>query len=206
MSGGTLSLANGSGSALGFTSGIAVNSGATLFLSTVNQINNNASITLGGGTLARGNFSEGSTNTVGMGALSLTAAGSHLDFGIGSVGVLTFASFAPSGTTLTIDNWTGVAATTGTVFTDRLIFNSNQSGNLGSFNFAGFGSGAVQFDLGNGFWEVTPIPETETYFSGVVVLALILLHHRKQLRLLADRYRAFRRLRFSGANGTGVAL
>ena len=92
VSGGTLSLANGSGSSLGFTSGITVNSGATLFLAANNQINNTAQITLAGGTFRRGNFSEGTAGSAGAGALSLTAAGSHLDFGTGTVGILTFAS------------------------------------------------------------------------------------------------------------------
>ena len=205
VSGGTLTLANGSGSALGSTSAITVNSGATLFLGASNQINNTAQMTLFGGTFARGGFNEGSFNSPGVGALSLNAIGSHLDFGTGTVGILTFASFAPGAFTLTIDNWTGAAATVGTGLTDRLIFNSNQSGNLGSFNFTGFGPGAVQFDLLNGYFEITPVPEAGTYFSGAIVLALILLHHRKQLRQLLHRQRASRKPRFSAAHGTGVA-
>lgn len=206
VSGGTLSLANGSGSALGFTSGITVNSGATLFLGANNQINNTAQMTLAGGTFARGNFSEGSAASAGVGALSLTAAGSHLDFGTGTVGVLTFASFTSGGNTLTIDNWSGTAATLGiNGVTDRLIFSSSQSGNLGSFNFTGFGTGAAQFDLGNGYFEIVPVPEAGTYLSGSIVLALILLHHRKQLRQLIHRWLLSRRLRFSGTHGTGVA-
>ncbi|MEY2488319.1 MAG: hypothetical protein QOC70_261, partial [Verrucomicrobiota bacterium] len=140
VSGGTLTLANGSGSSLGFTSGITVNSGATLFLGGNNQINNTATMTLAGGTFTRGNFNEGGSSAAGIGALSLTATGSHLDFGTGTVGILTFASLAPGGFTLTIDNWTGTSSTQGTDgLTDRLIFASNQSGNLGSFNFTGFG-------------------------------------------------------------------
>jgi autotransporter-associated beta strand protein len=205
VSGGTLSLANGSGSSLGFTSGITVNSGAVLFLGANNQINNVAQITLAGGTFRRGNFSEGTGGSAGAGALSLTAAGSHLDFGTGTAGILTFASFASGGNTLTIDNWTGVPATMGTGLTDRLIFASNQSGNLGSFNFTGFGPGAAQIDLGNGYFEITPVPEAGTYFSGAIVLALILLHHKKQLRQFLHRQRASRKLRFSAAHGTGVA-
>jgi fibronectin-binding autotransporter adhesin len=205
VSGGTLSLANGSGSSLGFTSGITVNTGAILYLAANNQINNTAQITLAGGTFRRGNFSEGTAGSAGAGALSLTAAGSHLDFGTGTVGILTFASFTSGGNTLTIDNWTGVAATIGNGLTDRLIFASNQSGNLGRFNFTGFGSGAMQFDLGNGYFEVTPVPEAGTYFSGAIVFALILLHHRKQLRQVLERQRASRKARFSTAHGTGVA-
>jgi len=205
VSGGTLSLANGLGSSLGSTSGITVNSGAVLYLGANNQINNVATITLGGGTFRRGNFSEGSGTSAGVGALTLTAAGSHLDFGAGTAGILTFASFTSGGNTLTIDNWSGTAATMGTGLTDRLIFASNQSGNLASFNFTGFGPGAVQFDLGNGYFEITPVPEASTYFSGAIVFALILLHHRKQLRQLLHRQRVSRRPRFSAAHGTGVA-
>jgi hypothetical protein len=176
-----------------------------LFLGGNNQINNIATITLSGGTFRRGGFSEGSASTPGVGALTLTAAGSHLDFGTGSTGILTFASFTSGGNTLTIDNWSGVAASTGTSFTDRLIFASNQSGNLASFSFTGFGPGAVQFDLGNGYFEVTPVPEASTFFSGAIVLALILLHHRRQLRQLLHRQRASRKPRFSAVHGTGVA-
>ncbi|HWL95340.1 MAG TPA: hypothetical protein VNT79_17610, partial [Phycisphaerae bacterium] len=73
------------------------------------------------------------------------------------------------------------------------------------FNFTGFASGAVQFDLGNGYFEITPVPETGTYLSGSIVLALILFHHRRQLGRLVHRSRASRRLRFSRAHGTGVA-
>ena len=205
VNGGTLTLASGPGGALGSTSGITVNSGATLFLGASNQINNIATITLGGGTFAKGNFSEGTAGAAGAGALVLSAAGSHLDFGTGTAGVLTFASFAPGANTLTIDNWTGTANTVGTAFTDRLIFASDQSGNLGSFNFTGFGSGAVELDLGNGHWEITPVPEAGTWFSGAIVLALILFHHRRQLRLLVHRWRASRKLRFSVVQETSVA-
>jgi autotransporter-associated beta strand protein len=205
VSGGTLTLANSSGSALGFTSGITVNSGATLLLGANNQINNAAQITLSGGTFAKGNFSEGSASTAGMGALLLNAAGSHLDFGTGTVGVLTFASLTTGTFSLTIDGWTGTASTVGNGLTDRLIFASNQSANLSHFNFTGFAPGAMQVDLGNGYFEIVAVPEAGTYCSGLIVLALILFHHRKQLQQLVARRRASRKLRFSAAHGTGVA-
>lgn len=169
MSAGTLALATSAGSALGSTNGVTVNSGGTLLLGASNQINNSAGMTLAGGTFATGNFSEGATNAAGVGALTLTAAGSHLDFGTGTVGVLSFASFAPGANSLTIDNWTGLANTVGTASTDRLIFDLTQSANLASFTFSGYASGAVQFDLGNGFFEltpVTPVPEPATCLAG----------------------------------------
>jgi fibronectin-binding autotransporter adhesin len=158
ISGGTLTAAASSGRALGSTSGVTVNSGGTLLLGASNQINNTASITLGGGTFAKGNFSEGSTSTAGVGALTLSATGSHLDFGTGTVGTFNFASFNPGSNILTIDNWTGTAPTVGTVTTDRLIFASDQSANLGSFNFTGFGPGAMEFNLGGGYYEIAPVP------------------------------------------------
>lgn len=205
VNGGTLTLASGSGGALGFTSAITVNSGGTLLLGGHNQINNLASLTLAGGTFARGIFSEGALNAVGLGALNLTAAGSHVDFGTTTAGVITFASFAPGSFTLTIDNWSGSAGGMGNGSTDRLIFAVNQSGNLGRFDFTGFAPGAVQFDLGGGYWEVVPVPEAGTYLSGFIVFALILFHHRKQFRQLIQRRLGSRKPCFSTAGGTGVA-
>ncbi len=181
VSGGTLTLAAGPGGALGLTSGITINSGASLMLGANNQIKNSAPMTLAGGTFAKGNFSEGSISTAGVGALTLTAAGSHLDFGTGTVGALTFASFTPGAFSLAVDNWTGTAATVGGVGTDRLIFNSDQSARLSSFLFAGYAPGAVEFNLGGGFFEVVPIPETGLYFPGLLALAVILFHHRRQI-------------------------
>jgi hypothetical protein len=144
-------------------------------------------MTLAGGTFAKGNFSEGGISTAGVGALSLTAD-SHLDFGTGSVGTLTFASFTPGAFSLTIDNWTGTAATGGNILTDRLIFNSDQSANLSSFLFAGYAPGAVEFNLGGGFFEVVPVPETGLYLPGLLALAVIALRHRRQIVRVGGRW------------------
>ncbi len=182
---GTLLLGTTSGSALASTTSITVNSGGTLLLGASNQINNAAGVVLAGGTFAKGNFNEGATNSVGMGALTLTAAGSKLDFGTGTIGTLSFASFIPSGNILTILNWTGLVATVGNNATDRLIFNSSQSGNLASFAFSGFAAGATQFDLGGGFFEVTPlsaVPEPGTYAAGALALIALLYSQRRRLR------------------------
>ena len=176
------------GSALASTSSITINSGGTLFLGANNQINNAATMTLSGGTFARGNFSEGSTSSLGLGALILAASDSHLDFGTGTAGALTFASFSPGAYTLTIDNWTGTVAGQGNNLTDRLIFTSDQSANLGSFFFTGYGLGAVEIDLGGGYYEiVAAVPEPATFVSGAMVLGLLLFHHRRQIRRLFQR-------------------
>lgn len=174
---GTLKVATISGSALGSTTTITVNSGGTLLLGASNQINNTAPITLAGGTFAKGDFSEGSTSTAGAGGLTLSATGSHLDFGTGTAGTLTFASFIPGSFSLTIDNWTAG--------TDRLVFNSDQSANLSSFNFTGYGAGAFEVNLGGGYYEITPVapvPEPSTYIAGSLALGVLGYHLRRRLR------------------------
>jgi hypothetical protein len=92
---------------------MTVNSGGTLLLGANDQINNNATISLGGGAFAKGDFNEGTTSAIGVGALTLTASGSHIDFGTGTVGTLTFASLNASTFTLTVNNWTGNYNTVG---------------------------------------------------------------------------------------------
>ncbi|HZE57634.1 MAG TPA: autotransporter-associated beta strand repeat-containing protein [Chthoniobacterales bacterium] len=190
VNGGTLTVANGSGNALGSTSGVTVNSGGTFLLGASDQINNTATVTLAGGTFAKGDFSEGTTGSAGVGALTLTASGSKIDFGAGSVGVLTFASFTPGSFTLTIDNWTGTANTAGSPSTDRLIFTSDQSTNLSSFFFSGYAPGASEFNLGGGYWEVTPtaVPETSTWVAALLGLGVAAFHLiRRQRALVAVR-------------------
>jgi fibronectin-binding autotransporter adhesin len=177
ISGGTLKVATSSGSALGTTSAVTVNSGGTLLLGASNQINNTAPITLAGGTFAKGDFSEGSTSTAGTGALTLSATGSHLDFGTGTGGTLTFASFSPGGYSLTIDNWTAAG-------TDRLVFNSDQSANLSHFNFTGYAAGAFEIDLGGGYYEITPVApvaEPSTYVAAAFAVGALAYHQRRRL-------------------------
>ena len=189
---GTVTLAATSGSALGATNGITVNAGGTLLLGASNQINNSAGIILDGGTFAKGDFSEGAAGTVGIGALTLTAVGSHIDFGTGSVGVLNFASFDPSvdQLTITIDNWTGTANTAGGTGTDRLIFNSSQTANLALFEFTGYAPGASQFNLSGGFFEivpVAPVPEPSTWFTAALALTMVSLYQHRRIGRLFRR-------------------
>jgi fibronectin-binding autotransporter adhesin len=187
VNGGTLILSSTSGSALGSTTSVTVNAGGSVLLAANNQINDLAPMTLSGGTFAKGNFSEGSTTTAGVGALTLTASGSHIDFGSGTVGVLTFASFTPGAFTLTIDNWTGSGMTIGNSSTDRLIFAGDQTANLSSFVFTGYTSENVQFDLGNGFFEVVPVPETTTWIAAALAATVAGLHLVRRRRAATAR-------------------
>jgi fibronectin-binding autotransporter adhesin len=182
VSAGTLTAAGSSGSALGSTSSITVNSGGTLTLGANDQINNTAPITLAGGTFAKGNFSEGGAGSAGVGALTLTAAGSQIDFGSGTVGVLTFASFTPGAYTLTINNWTGTANTVGSGSTDRLIFASDQSLNLSSFSFTGFAPGAMEIALVGGYYEIVPVPEPSTWIVAAFVVVPVGFHLARRTR------------------------
>src|SRR5205807_2686468 len=95
--------------------------------------------------------------------------------------------FTTGGFTLIIDNWTGTANST--IFDgspDHLIFNSDQTSNLNSFWFTGYAPGATQFDLGGGYYEITPtvVPEPSTYAAGLLTLVGIGYLHRNQLRRL----------------------
>jgi autotransporter-associated beta strand protein len=190
VNGGTLIAAAVSGGAVGSTSAVTVNSGGTFMLGANDQINNAATVFLGGGTFAKGDFSEGSATAPGAGSLSLTSGDSHIDFGLGAVGTLSFTSFDPGFDffTINIDNWTGAPGMIGDETTDRLIFASSQSDNLASFVFAGYAGGAMQLDIGGGFYEVVPaVPEASTYAAGILALLLIPFHHRKQLRPIFQR-------------------
>ncbi len=177
----------GPNNGLATTSAVVVNSGGTLLLGASDQISNTRAIELAGGTIAKGNFSEGSASTAGFGALTLTDD-SFLNFGTGTVGVLTFASLdlTTDLNTLTVLNWTGTANTLGSGATDRLIFNASQSAaNLANINFAGFGNGATQFALAGGYYEVvpvTPVPEPGTYAAGLLIFAALLWSQRRRLR------------------------
>jgi autotransporter-associated beta strand protein len=174
INGGTLTAAASSGGALRSTSSITVNSGGTLLLGASDQINNTAGVTLSGGTFAKGTFSEGTaallTSTAGAGALTLSAAGSKLDFGTGTVGALVFGSLTAAGNALTIDNWTGTANLIGSTLTDRLVFNSDQTTNLNYFSFTGY-TGATEIALGNNDFAVVPltaVPEPRTFLPGIL--------------------------------------
>jgi hypothetical protein len=62
----------------------------------------------------------------------------------------------------------------GGIGTDRLIFNSDQAGNLNNFIFTGYGAGGMEFDLGSGFWEVVAaVPEPSTWFVGSLGVGMI---------------------------------
>jgi fibronectin-binding autotransporter adhesin len=181
VTGGTLVLAaGGTSAALGSTSSVQVNAGGTLLLGANDQIKDTAPVILAGGTFAKGDFHEGAIDTAGVGALSLTASGSQIDFGTGTTGILSFASFnpvsGPNTFTLTIANWTGMVNSPGNGLSDRLIFVSDPSAYLSSVSFDGYAPGAVEFLLPSGLYEVVPaapVPEPSTWVAAVLALGAI---------------------------------
>lgn len=196
INGGTLTAAGTSGSALGSTTSIIVNSGGTLLLGGNDQINNSATMTLNGGTFSKGNFSEGTSATgsggSGVGALTLQA-NSHIDFGTGTTGVLRFASFNPifngNTFTLTIDNWAGNYNQQGSGTTDRLLFDSDPSAYLADFYFTGYGAGGVEFNLGSGLFEVVAgVPEPGTWLTGFLICLGLANHRLKRGGDLISRF------------------
>ena len=188
---GQLIAAATSGSALGNTSAVTVNADGNLTLGASNQINDAAAVTLGGGTLSAGGFSEGTASSAGAGALNLTAAGSTIDFGTGSIGTLAFAIFNPGSNFLTIDNWTGTPGLIGDGTTDQLIFATDPTPNLGSFYFTGYDPGGVAILLSSGFYEVTPdfspVPEMNPAVASAFCALFGVLIHRRVVRRKAKQ-------------------
>lgn len=151
------------------------------------QVNNNAAITLSGGTITRG---SGVSET--FGALDLTGA-STLDFGSGIAGNLTFGAYegnaAPSAI-LTLNNFFGG---------NSLVLGSDISGyltpgtyNTGSFTNSHFVinsvSGGFTASVTGSTFTITAIPEPSTCLAAAGLLGLMLwpARHRLLRRLGAN--------------------
>ena len=189
--------------ALGNSTVINVNGGSFL-VTAENAVNDNAAINLGGGRMAvSGTFNE----TVG--ALTLSA-NSTIDFS-GFVGTLRFSGVGSwaSGANLAIWNWSGTtqsgtqinnyATPSNLVFTNNSTLTSNlanisfysDSGNSfvgNGFEVNGFSGGGSQI-IGDGS-QIIPVPETETYFYAVALLAgLVIQYIRRRAKRKVCRLR-----------------
>jgi autotransporter-associated beta strand protein len=159
-------------------SDVQINSGATLRLARPDQIISTAKIGLSGGTIATDGFDQGTTEAVGIGALTLSAD-SVIDFGILDQTVVHFAGSNGQTWDGTLDvwNWSGNAFAGGGP--DQLIFGNDGSGltaeQLSSIRFfsdsggmrIGFGPAAI---LMNG--EIVPVPEPTAKVAGIAMLAM----------------------------------
>jgi autotransporter-associated beta strand protein len=164
---GTLELNNTGVQALGATTSVSV-SGATLLVSVSNQVNDNAAVTLSGGTIQR---ASGVSEV--FGSLNLTSS-SFLDFSGGTAGTLTFSgiTYTPSALlALDIANFNQ-----GSV----LVFQTTNSLSMTGFTFSGSGGfGSSSFN-GSTF-TITAIPEPSTILTAGA-LALLLAGARIRFR------------------------
>lgn len=169
---GTVNLNRGGGDALIHTGDVIIE-GGTLLLGASNQIADSVDLTLDGGSLGTGGFSDV------LGSLTLSSS-STLDLGAGS-STLTFADGSYSAGTLTIDNWSGELTGGGT---DQIIFSSSLSSSfLDSVFWSDLGiSGARQLASG----EIVPIPEASTLLAGFALVGLALWQWRRAARLKGD--------------------
>ena len=171
VAGGTLAAGNG---ALGGTTNVAVNAGATLLLSSSGAVNDAATVTLSGGTIQRG--SGGVSETTGN--LSLTAD-SFLNYGTGQIGTLTFGTYSPT-FKLTVNNF---------LEGNVLRFTSNLSDNINTASLFAFDNGFVyDWDATTpGFFTITAIPEPSTYAAAAGLVGLLLWPARR--RIIKDTQR-----------------
>jgi autotransporter-associated beta strand protein len=195
INGGTLSI--GVKNTLTNTSSITVNNGGTLLFTNptgnvIDRIADTTPVTLNGGTINTGGFSEhGATNnTAGLGALTLQTT-SIIDMGSGT-SILAFADSHLSSWagTLKIYNWSGTPLLGNG--TDQLYFGNSSSGltsaQLGEINF--YSDGGVTLlsaatILADG--EIVPVPEPATWFAGALALAGLGYIQGKRIVLLRKR-------------------
>ncbi len=153
---GTTTLANSGGQVFGSVSGITINTGATLALGAANQINDNANLTLSGGTLNVGSFNES------MRQLSQTT-GSAIDY-LNDGSVLRFngvnGSVSGLGTvtgTMSINNWAGSLDGGGTE--QLVVYSTSGAPTVTNITFTDWGSATTvaRGDLGAGFYEIVPL-------------------------------------------------
>jgi hypothetical protein len=163
---GTLVLAGTEGNqALRLAGRITVGASGKLLLQSSDQVRDNASITLSGGTIQR----AGGVSEV-FGNLNLTTA-SFIDYGTGATGALRFGTYTP-GSLLTVLNFLpGNKLQFGSTLTEAQLNNAS----LFSFS-SGFTTGTE-----GGFFTITAIPEPSTYLAAAGLLALFLWPVRRRL-------------------------
>jgi hypothetical protein len=169
-----LALAASGSSAAGSVTSVGVSSGATLLVSQSNQVNNNAAVTLSGGTIRT---ASGVSEVFGN--LTVTGSG-FLDFGTTSyanANTISFGTYAYSTTPsalLTIDNFN---------FGSTMTFGSNlSSADLATFSFTNGGIASTSWNQGTSTFTITAIPEPSTYVAAIGLLALMLWPLRRRLR------------------------
>jgi autotransporter-associated beta strand protein len=137
---------------------LSVSNGATLLISTSDQVSNSSAVTLSGGTISR---ASGVSEVFGN--LNITAA-SFLNFGSGTTGNLQFQSYTNTGSALV---------------TVQSFFQGNSlqfasatfnAGNLAQFSFDNGYTTSIQGD----YFTITAIPEPSTVLAALGLAGLML--------------------------------
>jgi autotransporter-associated beta strand protein len=151
------------GGAIAATTNVSVANGATLLVAQSNQVNNDAVVTLSGGTVKT---AAGVSEVFGN---LIVSSASFLDFGATSyetAGSMSFGTYTPSAL-LTLNNFN---------FGSTLTFKSNLSGSITNSSFFTFNNGGIASSNWDGTtFTITAIPEASTYAAAAGLLALFLV-------------------------------
>ena len=182
---GRLSL--GASGSLSGTTAVTVASGATLLLGGNNQVNTNATVSLGG-TLSMG----AGTNRASQTFSTLTLTGnSVIDFAnLSGTSLLTFSSINLAGYTLTINNWSGTnqygqtSNGDSTFLYDLSSLTGTELNNIRFFGTDGSFLGQGSFSTNN---QIVPVPEPGVIIAAFMLLGLLVWSNRGTIRALSVR-------------------
>lgn len=184
---GTTRLAATGGAALQSASAVSVSSGATLLVSTSNQLNDAANITLSGGTILRG----AGVGEV-FGDLNLTAD-SEVDFGTGSAGTLRFGTYesgAIPSHRLTVESFlAGNILIFGTDLSSEIAASYSGASFTSSWFTINSTSGGFTSAWNGSQFTITAIPEPGAWsmMAGLSVLAAFGVFRRRKSGVLPLR-------------------
>lgn len=154
---GVLELDGSNGGAASLTAALTVGSGATLLVSQSHQVDDDAGVTLAGGTI-----SLGSATSETFGDLSLTSV-SFLDFGAGGASVMRFNDYEPEFLLVVNQFLPG----------DKLQFSSGfpafSVDNPALFSF----SGEFTTGIEDGSFTITAVPEPSTWLLMATGIGLV---------------------------------